>query len=597
MLRNHANVEFVNNSRFYLEGRARIIGHEPLSPCPWGFDESDSYMPEVFSGSSVRNHDGIGDFIRFVNSSANLGRNTTIEFGDQIRQWGGIGFYFDPELNSGTVLVSTFRGNISGIQNLIIRSSRVNFNGLTIKGIGRLSIFDNSNVTLSGVNYSMNDHGIFSCQSALSISGSTISDNRSNGLTMQGSNQISHIVNSRIYFNYYNGVVTIGSQRIDFTHTDISNNGLRGFYSLGNVSSNFLGISSIYNNHGVEVVARGVAFPWFDRLSPNITIPSVSDSEKPPFTLGNRHLFRATSDFEGQIRVGNLNIDRSNPDRFYPSLDRFVFGTSNIGVSVKYASVLSYIHQHMYQEAFTIIRDGIIGEHPYSFYAVSSVSVLPHIFRGKGACCCELFEYLESIDAVQLQQNALETLALAKMGNRLYYEAIILFQRIVDDPPGELERLLAELNIAHASLRLAEMGSRSVPVVSSRTASTRNEFMAIERDIMDRINKLFIVNDEYDIVAEVPEVFEFAVSNFPNPFNPYTTIRYTIGNVENVVINVYNVRGQRVRTLLNEQREPGHHSVIWNGTDDSGRTMSSGIYLYRIVAGENTATRRMLLMK
>jgi len=86
-------------------------------------------------------------------------------------------------------------------------------------------------------------------------------------------------------------------------------------------------------------------------------------------------------------------------------------------------------------------------------------------------------------------------------------------------------------------------------------------------------------------------------SNFPNPFNPETTIAFSLSNVGNVVINVYNVRGQRVRTLLNEQREPGHHSVVWNGTDDNGRAVSSGIYLYRIVAGEYTSMRRMLLLK
>jgi len=114
---------------------------------------------------------------------------------------------------------------------------------------------------------------------------------------------------------------------------------------------------------------------------------------------------------------------------------------------------------------------------------------------------------------------------------------------------------------------------------------------------MDRINRLHNREQDDDNVIDVLEVYEFAVSNHPNPFNPYTTIRYTIGNVGNVMINVYNVRGQRVRTLLNENREPGHHSVVWNGTDDTGRALSSGIYFYRIVAGENTATRRMLLMK
>jgi len=86
-------------------------------------------------------------------------------------------------------------------------------------------------------------------------------------------------------------------------------------------------------------------------------------------------------------------------------------------------------------------------------------------------------------------------------------------------------------------------------------------------------------------------------SNFPNPFNPETTIAFSLSNVGNVVINVYNVRGQRVRSLLDEQREPGHHSIVWNGRDDSGRALSSGIYLYRMTAGDFTETRRMLLMK
>jgi flagellar hook assembly protein FlgD len=97
----------------------------------------------------------------------------------------------------------------------------------------------------------------------------------------------------------------------------------------------------------------------------------------------------------------------------------------------------------------------------------------------------------------------------------------------------------------------------------------------------------------------MPEVFVFSTNNFPNPFNPETTIQFTIGNVENVILHVYNVRGQRVRTLLDGSREfeTGQHSVVWDGTDDLGRSMSSGIYFYRITVGEDTAVRRMLLMK
>jgi flagellar hook assembly protein FlgD len=104
---------------------------------------------------------------------------------------------------------------------------------------------------------------------------------------------------------------------------------------------------------------------------------------------------------------------------------------------------------------------------------------------------------------------------------------------------------------------------------------------------------------EPDIVAETPEIFVFTVSNHPNPFNPETTISFTIPTNSNVSIEIYNIRGQRVRTLLDGSSElrAGHHDIVWNGRDDTGRSMSSGIYLYHIVAGENVATKRMLLMK
>jgi flagellar hook assembly protein FlgD len=60
---------------------------------------------------------------------------------------------------------------------------------------------------------------------------------------------------------------------------------------------------------------------------------------------------------------------------------------------------------------------------------------------------------------------------------------------------------------------------------------------------------------------------------------------------------VYNIRGQRIKTLVNDHFPAGRHSAVWNGTDDNGRVVSSGVYFYRMTAGEFTETRRMLLMK
>ena len=85
--------------------------------------------------------------------------------------------------------------------------------------------------------------------------------------------------------------------------------------------------------------------------------------------------------------------------------------------------------------------------------------------------------------------------------------------------------------------------------------------------------------------------------NYPNPFNPETTISYSLEHSGNVRLEVYNVKGQLIRTLVNENKPAGNHKVIWNGVDNSNRPVASGIYYYRLTAGKYSGSRRMILMK
>ncbi|GAB1366583.1 hypothetical protein MASR1M36_14540 [Candidatus Cloacimonadaceae bacterium] len=86
-------------------------------------------------------------------------------------------------------------------------------------------------------------------------------------------------------------------------------------------------------------------------------------------------------------------------------------------------------------------------------------------------------------------------------------------------------------------------------------------------------------------------------NNFPNPFNPETTIRYSLKEAGQVKINIFNMKGQMIRSLLNENKSAGNHRVIWNGKDDRGSNVSSGIYFYRMEATNYSATKKMMLMK
>jgi predicted secreted hydrolase len=85
--------------------------------------------------------------------------------------------------------------------------------------------------------------------------------------------------------------------------------------------------------------------------------------------------------------------------------------------------------------------------------------------------------------------------------------------------------------------------------------------------------------------------------SYPNPFNPSTEISYTLPRACHVEVSVFNVLGQRVKTLVDEEQAAGLNSVTWNGTDEHGNKVTSGVYFYRIQAGGLTVTKKMILMK
>ena len=94
----------------------------------------------------------------------------------------------------------------------------------------------------------------------------------------------------------------------------------------------------------------------------------------------------------------------------------------------------------------------------------------------------------------------------------------------------------------------------------------------------------------------VPDKFE-VTQNYPNPFNPSTVIEYSIPNAEFVTVRIYNMLGQEIATLLNEEVTAGTYKLQWNGHDNYGNKVSTGSYIYRVVAGNNVATKKMILLK
>jgi flagellar hook assembly protein FlgD len=95
-----------------------------------------------------------------------------------------------------------------------------------------------------------------------------------------------------------------------------------------------------------------------------------------------------------------------------------------------------------------------------------------------------------------------------------------------------------------------------------------------------------------------PTVSEFSVAqNYPNPFNLETQFSLSLPAESQVSFVVYNVAGQKVKTLVDNQMSAGTHTITWDGTNESGNVVSSGIYFYKVVAGDIVTTKKMILMK
>ena len=120
----------------------------------------------------------------------------------------------------------------------------------------------------------------------------------------------------------------------------------------------------------------------------------------------------------------------------------------------------------------------------------------------------------------------------------------------------------------------------------------------------------YVTNDDYTNHSEVVPAISTSnenvtnsplnnklLNNYPNPFNPSTTISFEVANSSNINIEIFNSKGQRIKTLVNKSYVPGKYSVVWDGTNQNNDTCSSGIYYSKMISGDYSSIQKMLLIK
>ncbi len=115
---------------------------------------------------------------------------------------------------------------------------------------------------------------------------------------------------------------------------------------------------------------------------------------------------------------------------------------------------------------------------------------------------------------------------------------------------------------------------------------TINNLLAYNTGISTSVNDVNIEKIEFNLKQ-----------NYPNPFNPQTNIEFELKKDSNVELKVYDINGQEVNTLINNNLNSGNHKLIWNGTDNNNNKVSSGVYFYRLNANGTTDTKKMILLK
>lgn len=233
--------------------------------------------------------------------------------------------------------------------------------------------------------------------------------------------------------------------------------------------------------------------------------------------------------------------------------------------------------------------------------AVSAVYYLFHIEVLTTGDYADLRDYLDTLDVEEGTKLAIviekvKAKTLIKDGD--YLAAIDILENIIINCNMPDEVVAAMIDQGYAYLELSESEERSSPERCTIRTATLDEYQTKVEELLTKFS--FYPDEEKmkDNINSIPVIGKIlAHCNYPNPFNPVTTIAFNISSESDVSITIYNMKGQKVKQLLNEELGAGQHTIDWNGKDENNKSVASGIYFYKIATSKDSDMRKMLLLK
>ncbi len=239
-----------------------------------------------------------------------------------------------------------------------------------------------------------------------------------------------------------------------------------------------------------------------------------------------------------------------------------------------------------YGDMFIVKCDTTISDFEWNNGAPTTKTVFPDP---------EYFSYSEQADYIPVYVEIDENNLPQEIG--VFVNDVCIGARVVEDTITQINAYTTSAPLGEVELELYYGRRSENKRLSKYNCLTSSNPNAILNQLSTENNDNFWYVDlrEGSSVVQTPE--KVRLNNYPNPFNPSTTISYSVPNDGFIELSVYNIKGQLVKTLVNEDHSSGSYQAVWNGKDNSNKNVSTGIYFYKLSTNGQTLTKKMLLLE
>jgi predicted glutamine amidotransferase len=606
-LSNSSKIEVSNNGTLSLDWGSTITGSTPTT--------YEATKPGHQTGGEhsipgdriiVQN----GGIITTDNNHQNPGEEITIASSSDAL-WDGI-FIKNPGEGDDFWFVNC---DISGISKLVIKNdsqsmsiAKLNLHLTDFHNAGQIIAKDGHRLTIEGsdthgYSYIQNNSAtpIIAYESPVFLDyvwiGGEGNENSGAGIYLYDSAATSSkIENSYIAHNSSDGVVINGVLVSAFSNNEIIENS--GFGMLCYQVTEFTGANTFKN---ISIIDNGFAeyVGWQEtfRMGDQNANIYVSESN---YGIGSDQFLLMNVDWDGEnpVDISGTNITISDlPHLCPPDPDAWIFGASEIPqVRLMLYAASSDMGNGNYLSAEQTLHQ-IISEYPLSQEAGSAVYYLYHLENLTDQDYDGLIDYLENIDSTPntpLEYAIERIITKSYMKDKEYLIAIDRLETVINNSQMPDEVILAMIDQGYCYMKLAQQEEKGLPPKCTVMTTTLDEYQAKINELQTQLS--FYPEEENQLPGTSMGSL-ISTSNYPNPFNPGTTIKFDLMEAGEVELTIYNIKGQKVKQLLGEHLPAGEHKIVWDGKDSRGGAAATGFYFYKISAGNDTTVRKMLLLK